>query len=90
MAGERRIDVRGLEPPEPLDLALELVQQLQAGEYLRMLHRREPYPLFRLLEQDGFRYRSISSNDCPFEILIWRADDEAAEHAVQRIANLQE
>jgi uncharacterized protein (DUF2249 family) len=84
---ERRIDVRELEPPEPLELALDMAHNLRPGEYLRMLHRREPYPLYRLLEQDGFRYRLHSGGDSPFEILIWRADDSEAENVVQHIAN---
>lgn len=85
MATERRIDVRGLEPPEPMEIALEMTHKLSAGEYLRMLHRREPFPLYRLLEQGGFRFRLHSSGECPFELLIWRAGDNEAETAVQRI-----
>jgi len=86
MATERRIDVRELEPPEPLEIALDMAHKLRPGEYLRMLHRREPFPLYRLLEQDGFRYRLYSGGEYPFEILIWRADDSEAEIAVQHIA----
>jgi hypothetical protein len=87
MAMEQRIDVRELEPPEPLELGLDMAHKLRPGEYLRMLHRREPFPLYRLLTQDGFRHRVHFGGDCPFEILIWRAGDSEAEHAVQRIAN---
>ena len=86
MATERHIDVRELEPPEPLELALDMAHNLRAGEYLRMLHRREPFPLYRLLEQDGFRYRLHYGGDSPFEILIWRAGDSDVESVVQRIA----
>ncbi len=86
MATERRIDVRELEPPEPLEIALDMAHKLQPGEYLRMLHRREPFPLYRLLKQDGFRYRLYSGGECPYEILIWRVGDSEAETAVQRIA----
>lgn len=85
MTTERRIDVRELEPPEPLELALEMVHSLRPGEYLRMLHRREPYPLYRLLEQDGFRYSLYTGGDSPFEILIWRAGDSEVENVVLRI-----
>jgi uncharacterized protein (DUF2249 family) len=87
MATELRIDVRDLEPPEPLEVALDMADKLQSGEYLRMLHRREPFPLYRLLEQTGFRHHLHSGGDCPFEILIWRAGDSEAEQTVQRIVN---
>ncbi len=32
------LDVSDLEPPEPLTRALDTVEQLTAGQYLRMLH----------------------------------------------------
>ena len=85
MATVRHIDVRDLEPPEPLEIALEMANSLGPGEYLHMLHRREPYPLYRLLEQYGFRYSMHSGGNCPFEILIWRDGDSDAERAVQSV-----
>lgn len=85
MAKELRIDVRELEPPEPLELALQSAHALQTGEYLRMLHRREPFPLYQLLRQDGFVYFARAGRESPFEILIWHPDDEEAEGAVRRL-----
>ena len=82
MATERRIDVSGLEPPEPLEQGLAAAHALAPGEYLRMLHRREPYPLYQLLVQDGFRHLTRNGAASPFEILIWRAGDSDAEAAV--------
>lgn len=46
---ERRLDVRDLPPPEPLQLALAAIRELAPGETLQMLHRREPQPLYALL-----------------------------------------
>lgn len=85
MVPEHYLDVRELEPPEPLEQALAAVRTLRPGDYLRMLHRREPFPLYRLLEQDGFRSVTHDSAASPFEILIWRADDAAAERAVRQL-----
>lgn len=87
MATERYLDVRAMEPPEPLEMALEMVQRLEPGEYLRMAHRREPFPLYGLLTQDGFQYRLHSSAECPIELLIWRVGDSAAESAVNALLN---
>ena len=85
MGPEHYLDVRELEPPEPLEQALAALRTLRPGDYLRMLHRREPFPLYRLLEQDGFRYVTRDSAASPFEILIWRTDDAAAERAVRQL-----
>lgn len=85
MTQEHFLDVRDLEPPEPLVLALDAAQALPPGGYLRILPRHEPFPLYRMLEQDGFRHLIRHSADSPFEVLIWRADDTAAEQAVWQL-----
>lgn len=66
------LDVRELEPPEPMQLALAAIAVLGAGEKLRMLHHREPYPLYTILEQRGFSHRTTELADGSYEILIWR------------------
>lgn len=85
MIQEHFIDVRDLEPPEPLVVALEAAQALLPGSYLRLFLRHEPFPLYRLLDQDGFRHLGRYSAAGPFEVLIWRAADAAAEQAVGQL-----
>lgn len=50
------IDARGLEPPEPFELAMAALADLPAGETLTLLLDRIPWPLLRILERDGTRY----------------------------------
>ncbi len=88
MAIERLIDAREMEPPEPLDMALEALDRLQSGEYLRMLHRREPFPLYQMLERDGFCHLTRPGAEIPYEIFIWRRGDSDAENGVHRQAGL--
>jgi len=78
---ERLLDVDGLEPPQPMERALDALAQLPPGHYLRMLLHREPYLLYPLLEEDGFRFETRPGRRALFEILIWRSGDEAAERA---------
>lgn len=66
------LDVRELEPPEPMQLALAAIAVLGTGEKLRMLHHREPYPLYSILEQRGFSHRTTELADGSYEILISR------------------
>ncbi len=75
MVKETVLDVSALEPPEPLERVLAAVAELQPGERLRILHRREPFPLYELLERDGFTYRVLQGEKTAYEILIWHADD---------------
>ncbi len=66
------LDVRDLEPPEPLERALEALTTLPRGALLRMVHRREPHLLYPVLRREGFDYSVTPTDDGDFNILIWR------------------
>lgn len=73
-----RLDVSELAPPEPLVRILAAVDSLGPGQALRVRHRREPFPLYQALAESGFVHRTSRLGPDRYEILIWRADDEAA------------
>lgn len=76
--GERVLDVGDLEPPEPLFATLDALDALGPGEWLHLLHRREPFPLYgHLLERDC-ACRVLRSEPGRYEALIWRLDDPVA------------
>ena len=62
---EQRLDLRGLEPPEPMRLALDAVERLGKGETVEIVTDREPTLLHRELERrgHGFAMRSVDG-DC--------------------------
>jgi hypothetical protein len=64
-----------MEPPQPLQQATRILQHMQTGHYLRMLHRRLPYPLFDICRQLGIEYRYFSGQQCAWIILFWHCDD---------------
>jgi uncharacterized protein (DUF2249 family) len=70
------LDVRGLPPCEPLELALAAVRKLGCSERVRLVHWREPFPLYELLKKEGFAYDVVALED-RFEIVIWRQDASA-------------
>lgn len=78
MVAELLLDVRELEPPEPLRRVLAAAEQLEPGGRIRMLQRFEPFPLYGLLEQRGYSYRVEQPEIDRYEIVIWRADDPAS------------
>lgn len=65
------LDVRGLEPPEPLERVLEALTGLEAGRRLRMLIDREPRPLYRILDGNGYAHETACRPDFVYEVLIW-------------------
>ena len=70
MPERRVIDGRGLDPPEPLELAVAALPTLAPGDELVMLLRCEPLPLYSILERNGFRYRAELRADGASEIHI--------------------
>lgn len=81
-AAEVRLDVSALEPCEPMERSLAAVAQLTPGRYLRILHSREPYPLFPLLEEAGCAWRCVPGTETAFEVFVWRRGDAAAQACV--------
>ena len=67
------IDGRGMEPPEPLELAVAELGTLAPGEELVMLLYCEPHPLYAILDRNGYRYRSERRADGTNEIHIQKA-----------------
>jgi len=64
--------VRGLQPPEPLERVLAALSTLRDGQRVCMLIDRQPFPLYAILERDGFKYQTRALPDSLFEIFIWR------------------
>ena len=70
MKQEILVDGRGLEPPEPMEKVLAAVDLLRPGQHIRFLIHREPFPLYGLLENMGYRHRTHMLGDGCFEIRI--------------------
>jgi len=66
----RVIDARGLEPPEPMVRTMDALDHLGPGEELLVLLPREPFPLYRALELNGFSWLTTCHPDGTVEVLI--------------------
>lgn len=65
------LDVRGLEPPEPLEIVLDALPRLAQNAQLCMLIDREPHPLYHILERNGFCRQTRVLPDFSYEVTIW-------------------
>ena len=83
MTAEQVLDVSHLEPCEPLERILATIPNLQAGEYLRVLHRMEPQPLYPILTEKGYAWLTQEGQDVQIEVYIWRNTDAQAEAAAR-------
>lgn len=67
------IDARNMMPPEPFEKTMDALCTLPSGEHVLLILNREPFPLYRVLEQNGYLYRVTPFEDGRFEIDIWQA-----------------
>ena len=68
-APEPALDLRGLQPPEPI---MRIFQALERAprEPLRVILPHEPVPLYGLLRERGFSYSGAQREDGGYELLI--------------------
>ncbi len=90
MEQERVLNVSELEPPGPMEKVMEAVEMLIPGHYLRILHNREPFPLYTLLDEYGYRHCICEGRKTLFEIFIWQKNDSIAKEAVDTAMELQD
>ena len=83
----RVLDVSQLEPCEQMERILAALPDLHSGEYLHVLHRMAPYPLYPILTQEGYAWQTRLGEEVPVEIYIWRSTDAEAEAKVRNFVN---
>ena len=64
-----------------MERTLEVVGDLGEGDYLHVIHRREPHLLYPVLEKMGFAWQCRPRGVAGFEIFIWKKSDPVAAAA---------
>ena len=64
------VDARWLEPPEPMERVLRALALLRPDQAIRLLLHREPFPLYTLLAERGYRHDTTMQADGSYVILI--------------------
>lgn len=67
---DNTLDVRGLPAPEPLEHCLEALAELKPVQQLNMLIDREPFPLYSILDRNGYQHK-CEFIDPHFIVTIW-------------------
>ena len=65
------IDGRDLEPPEPFMQTMEALDSITPGQKVMLILGREPHPLYRALELDGYAWQTVRKDDGTVQIEIW-------------------
>ena len=64
------LDLRGMFPPEPMEHVLDALTVLAPGQQVRMLIDREPHPLYRILEANGYAFRCSEPEPGLYQVVI--------------------
>lgn len=64
------LDLRGMFPPEPMERVLDALTALAPGQQVRMLIDREPHPLYRILERNGYTFRCSQPEPGLYQVII--------------------
>jgi uncharacterized protein (DUF2249 family) len=67
------LDVRGLEPPEPLSRTLAAIEALSPGQALVQVNERVPRLLLPMLAERGFAHEVDESHGDRVLVRIWRS-----------------
>lgn len=71
-APRETIDVRNLGPPKPLASTLERLPELDGDVVLVQVNDRAPQHLYPKLEDRGYAYGTVETDDGPTVTTIWR------------------
>ena len=70
------LDTRELEHPEPLEMAMKILQTLEENTYLYMLHRKKPLPLIDLAKENNLSVYTHEDKQKDWHILISKNSSE--------------
>jgi len=66
------LDTREFDHPVPLEMAVDAFRNLEKGEVIHMIHRKEPIPLFEIIAKNGGRTLSLQKSESLWHIYITR------------------
>lgn len=66
------VDVRGLQPPNPMVAILRLLEMPDIGLRLVVHHDREPFFLYPELAERGWNWRLVPAQSGEVRIELWR------------------
>ena len=72
----RVVDGRNLEPPEPFVQTMDALDAITPGQKVMLILGREPHPLYRALELNGYAWQTERKDDGSVEIVIWHKATE--------------
>ncbi len=76
------INVQNLAPPEPMTQIIQALAKLEDQQCLKVVHSRQPFPLYEKLEQNAWLYQTQEITKTRYHIYIFRQSEEQAIHTL--------
>lgn len=76
------LDVSTLPAPEPFDVIMQALVEMNEGQYLKVSHRKQPQLLYKPLEENNFDYHVQQGQPHAFDIFIWHKSAKAPAELV--------
>ena len=65
------LDVSTLPAPEPFDVIMQALVEMNEDQYLKVSHRKQPLLLYKPLEENNFDYHVQQGQLQAYDIFIW-------------------
>ncbi len=76
------LDVSTLPAPEPFELIMQALVEMNEDQYLRVSHRKQPLLLYKPLVENNFDYHVQQGKLEAFDIFIWHSSAKAPQELV--------
>ncbi|MCP4274172.1 MAG: DUF2249 domain-containing protein [Gammaproteobacteria bacterium] len=76
------LDVSTLPAPEPFELIMQALVEMNEDQYLRVSHRKQPLLLYKPLVENNFDYHVQQGALEAFDIFIWHSSAKAPQELV--------
>ena len=69
------LDARELEHPQPLEMGVKYLSEMDQDSYLYMIHRKNPVPLLQMAKERGHQTLSHEDQNGIWHILITKSKE---------------
>ncbi len=83
-----KLDVRGLNHPEPLERSVEMFKKLNDTNYMHLHIHRYPKPLLIIAEKQGIRFDAYETDEGEWHILFTKSSTLDLKKLLERLKNV--
>ncbi len=83
-----KLDVRGLDHPEPLERSVQMMKQLHDTNCMHLHIHRYPQPLLMIAKRHGFRFDALENSKGEWHILLTKNQNLDLKAILQELCDV--